>query len=87
MDPKIKNTPKDFVFIYFQNFIKNFRKTYSSIEEYKMRFQIFRDTYDTVQEANAMYPDAKPPPFMINTFADRKRDELVNYYDGFIYED
>jgi len=56
----------------FENWMKEFNKTYRDEEEKAMRFQVFKDTVKWIESRPPSTQEVLLPP---NCFADLKREE------------
>lgn len=61
----------------FQNFMKDYSKTYSTIEEYKERFVIFKENLYRIKSIQENDQDAE---YNINAFADLSQAEFAQKY-------
>lgn len=67
------------IFKSFQKFIKKYKKTYNSPEEFQLRFKIFRSNYQGVELTN-MFSEELDFTLKMNQFADLSKQEFEDKY-------
>jgi len=72
-DPAFSNTEVDEKFVKFIKFIKEFDREYRNMEELQIRYKIFLESLDKIDELNNA--PGQTATFGINQFADKTEHE------------